>query len=77
MTQAEAKERSAAKVKELQEHMQKLEIALEGRQRVDPRTGFMEIVVVYNDKEAYDIEKEPAIRVLPPNVQQGPASPDA
>jgi len=59
MKQEEKQAKSQAKVKEITDLCQKLQIVISAEQMITEQ-GFIKQVVYYNDTEKYEIDKEPS-----------------
>lgn len=64
----EARARSNEKMKQINNLMSVLHVQAVGRQMIN-KEGFIDIVIVYQDNEKYDIEKEPSIDIEKTGVE--------
>lgn len=64
MTEAQARENSQKKIKEIQALAAKLHVVIHASQKVDSRSGMIDCIVVYTDQEDYKIDPpaKPVVR---------------
>lgn len=77
MTRDEVTKISQGKMDKINELAKSLQVELVAKQYVDARTGIINLVVIYNDLEKYDIVEDAVVREPETSASDGDGASDS